>query len=173
MKAVVVYESYWGNTASVAQAVAEGIGPDARAMTTDEATIPVVADADVIVAGAPVIGFSLGSEKVREGLAKTEQDAPKPPDTSHPSMRSWLEALPHGHGAAAAFETRIWWSLRGATGTIESGLRQAGYRPIAKAGKFVVDGKYGPLRKGELDRARQWGREVAVAAGIGNDGTRA
>jgi len=31
MKAVVVYESLWGNTAAVAQAIAEGIGGEARA----------------------------------------------------------------------------------------------------------------------------------------------
>ncbi len=29
MKTIVAYESYWGNTASVARAIAEGLGPDA------------------------------------------------------------------------------------------------------------------------------------------------
>src|SRR5512140_1529824 len=38
MKGIVVYESYWGNTASVAQAIAEGLGEGARAMSTAEAT---------------------------------------------------------------------------------------------------------------------------------------
>ena len=38
MKAVVVYESLWGNTAAVARAIAAGIGPDARALSTSEAT---------------------------------------------------------------------------------------------------------------------------------------
>jgi flavodoxin len=37
MKAIVVYESHWGNTEAVARAIAEGIGPDAEAMTTDQA----------------------------------------------------------------------------------------------------------------------------------------
>ena len=165
MKAVVVYESLWGNTAAVARAVAEGFGPDARAMTTDEATEPVVAEADVIVAGAPVIAFSLASDRTRNDIAKAEKDAPTPPDTAHPSLRSWLASLPAGHGVSAAFETRIWWSPRGATGAIEQGLRKAGYARIAKPGKFVVDGKYGPLRDGELDKARQWGHDVAIAAG--------
>ena len=31
----------------------------------------------------------------------------------------------------------------------------------AKAEKFVVKDKYGPLREGELERARQWGKELA------------
>jgi flavorubredoxin len=167
MKAVIVYESLWGNTAAVARAVAEGFGPSARAVTTDEATEPLVAEADVIVAGAPVIAFSLASDKTRNDIARAEKDAPTPPDTSHPSLKTWLASLPAGHGRAAAFETRLWWSPRGAVGTIEKGLKQAGYAPIAKPGKFVVDGKYGPLREGELERARRWGHELAVAVGAG------
>ena len=35
MHAVVVYESFWGNTAAIARAIADGIGPEASAMTTD------------------------------------------------------------------------------------------------------------------------------------------
>jgi flavodoxin len=54
MKAIVVHESYWGNTASVARAIAEGIGAGAQALTTTEATAKVVAAADLIVAGSPV-----------------------------------------------------------------------------------------------------------------------
>ena len=33
MKAIVVYESHWGNTAAVTRAIAEGIGPEAQAMS--------------------------------------------------------------------------------------------------------------------------------------------
>ena len=46
MKAVVVYESLWGNTAAVARAIAEGIGPQAQALCTDEASADVVAPAE-------------------------------------------------------------------------------------------------------------------------------
>jgi hypothetical protein len=28
-----------------------------------------------------------------------------------------------------------------------------GYRPVAKAERFVVQGKYGPLKDGEVERA--------------------
>lgn len=171
MNAVVVYESHWGNTAAIARAVAEGLGPEARALTTDEASTASIADADLIVAGAPVIGFSLASDKMRDNMANDSSKAPSPADLSHPSMRSWLRDLPPGHGRSAAFETRIWWSPRGATGDIERGLRSAGYTPVAKAAKFVVEGSYGPLRDGELERARQWGtdlKETLTATGAAN-----
>jgi len=168
MKAVVVFESLWGNTAAVAHAVADGLGSGTRCLTTDEASREAIADADLIVAGAPVLGFSLGREQMRATIARDEADAPRPPDLSHPSLRSWLEALPRGTGRSAAFETRIWWSPRGATGDIETRLEQAGYRPIAKSKKFVVGGKYGPLREGELERARHWGEELAAVVGPGS-----
>jgi flavodoxin len=166
MKAVVVYESLWGNTAAIARAIAEGLGPGAEALTTDAASAEAVAEADLIVAGAPVLGFSLPSDQMLESVARSERDAPTPPDLSHPSMRSWLDSLPRGTGRAAAFETRIWWSPRGATGDIESRLKRAGYHTIAKAEKFVVKDKYGPLREGEMERARQWGKELAETVGI-------
>jgi flavodoxin len=161
MKAVVVYESLWGNTAAVAKSIADGIWPGARVVATDRPPAEVLADTDLVVAGAPVFGFSLPTEQIRDAIARDEADAPVPPDLSRPSLRSWLEALPRGTARSAAFETRIWWSPRGATGDIEQRLAQAGYRTVAKAKKFVVQGKYGPLREGELERARQWGEELA------------
>jgi hypothetical protein len=163
MKAVVIYESLWGNTAAVARAVAEGIGPQARWLTTDEASPEAIENADLVVAGAPVLAFSLGGDRIRAAIARDEADAPQPPDLSHPSLRSWLDGLPKGTGRSAAFETRIWWSPRGATGDIQTRLTRAGYRPVAKPQKFVVEDKYGPLRDGEVERARHWGHELAAA----------
>jgi len=50
MKAVVVYESLWGNTAATAHAIAAGIGPDAQALPTDQASDAIIAEAGLIVA---------------------------------------------------------------------------------------------------------------------------
>ncbi len=162
MKAVVVYESLWGNTAAVARAIAEGLGPEVCALSTAEATAEAIAGADLIVAGAPVIAFALPRDQMRQNLAN-DPKAPAPPDLSHPSMRSWLAGLPAGRGRAAAFETRIWWSPGGSTRAILRGLGRAGYRSLAKPGRFIVEGAYGPLREGELERARVWGAELAKA----------
>jgi hypothetical protein len=159
MEAIVVYESVWGNTAAIARAIAEGIGGGTQAFATDAVPPERLAAADLIVAGSPVFAFSLPSEAMRERILQSETDGP-PPDLSHPSLRSWLDALPAGHGRAAAFETRIWWSPRGATGTIEKKLANAGYARLVKAEKYVVQDKHGPLREGESERARAWGRTL-------------
>jgi hypothetical protein len=166
MNAIVVYESHWGNTAAVARAIAEGIGPEARALSTAEASgaaLAALEDSDLIVAGAPLLGFSLPTENMLKSLAANWSSGPTPPDLSHPAMRAWLAALPKGNGRAAAFETRISWSPGSAASAILRELNRAGHRPVAKAQKFIVKGKYGPLRDGELERAKQWGAELAGA----------
>ncbi len=165
MKAVVVYESHWGNTAAIARAIAEGIGPEARALSTAEATGEEIAGADLVVAGAPLLGFSLPTDAVLKGMAANAGKDPTPPDLSHPAMRSWLDALPKGSGRAAAFETRIWWSPGSAAKAIISRLEKAGYQRVAESQRFIVKGKYGPLREGELEKAKLWGAELARAMG--------
>jgi flavorubredoxin len=163
MRAIVVYESHWGNTAAVARAIAEGFGPEAQAMSTAEATGAVVTAADLIVAGSPLLGFALPTEGMLKGIASSAANDPTPPDLSHPGMRMWLDALPPGHGRAAAFETRIWWSPGSAAKAILKRLTAHGYVALDPAQKFIVDGKYGPLRAGELARAKAWGAALAQA----------
>lgn len=160
MKSVVVYESHWGNTAAIADAIAAGLGPGAVALTTDEATGAALDGADLIVAGAPVMGLRLPTERALHGMSG-DRKAPREPDMSHPSMRSWLERLPAGNGRGWAFETGLRWSPGGATGAIEDGLEAAGYRRLARAHRFIVKGVYGPLRDGELEAARAWGARLA------------
>ena len=166
MKAMVVYESLWGNTAAVARAIAEGIGPDARALSTAEATSEALSGVDLVVAGSPVLGFKLPTDKMREG-ARTNPGGkpPRPADLSHPSMRSWLDALPTGHGRSAAFDTQVRGPFGKAAPTIAEALEKAGYARLADPVGFTVAGKFGPLRKGELERARRWGSELAAAMG--------
>jgi len=162
MKAVVVYESLWGNTAAVARAIAEGIGPEAVALSTAEATPEVVRDAKLIVAGAPIQGFSLPTDRMRAGVRTDTQPAP---DLSAPTLRSWLEHLPAGQGRSAAFDTKIRWSPGSAASVIDRELAKAGYAPLVKAEHFIVAGQTGPLKDGELERARAWGGQLARTAG--------
>ena len=159
MKAVVVYESLWGNTAAVARAIADGIGPEARALSTAEATPDVIADADMIVAGAPIQGFSLPTDRMREGV---KLDTVPAPDVSAPTLRHWLEQLPAGHGRSAAFDTKIRWSPGSAASIIDRELAKAGYTPVIKSEHFIVSGQTGPLKDGELERARQWGHTLGA-----------
>jgi flavodoxin len=163
VRAIVVYESYWGSTKQVAEAVAEGIGPDVRALTTDEATPDLVAGADLIVAGAPMHAFSLPRESGLDNL-KNDKKAPRPADVSHPTLRSWLKELPKGSGKGAGFDTRFKRSPGSAAKKVRKELQKAGYSPVGDDGEFLVAGTYGPMQDGELDRAREWGATLALLA---------
>jgi len=159
MKAAVVYESLWGNTAAIARAIAEGIGSDATALSTAEATPAALAGVDLIVAGAPLLGFALPTEAMR-GSIKSNSANP-PADLSAPSMRSWLEKLPAGTGRCAGFETAIWWSPGSSAKTIAKSLEALGYRRAAQPKRLIVTDRFGPLRDGELDGAKAWGASLA------------
>jgi len=163
MKALVVYESLWGNTTAVARAVAEGLGPGARALSTAEATASELAGADLVVAGSPVLAFRMPTDQMRESVRSTPPDAPGPADLSHPPMHSWLAALAPASAAAAAFDTQVRGPFGKAAPAIAKGLERAGYRIIAKPQGFTVAGKYGPLREGELECAQAWGEELRRA----------
>ena len=124
----------------------------------------MVAGEYLIVAGSPVFVFKMSSDQMRESIRKTP--APTPPDLSHPAMAAWLESLPVGSAAVAAFDTEARGPFGKAAPTIARSLEASGYRLIGKPTGFYVSGKYGPLRDGELDRAREWGRDLAAALAV-------
>jgi flavodoxin len=165
MKAVVVYESLWGNTAAVARAIAEGLGPGVQALSTAEAVGEAMDGVDLIVAGSPIIGFRLPTDKMRDAVRANPGPAPRPPDLSHPALSSWLNDLPAGKGRSAAFETKIRGPWGSAVSAISKRLERAGYAPLGKPQGFIVVGKFGPLRDGEIERARAWGAELAKLMG--------
>lgn len=159
MQALIVYESLWGSTAAVAHAIAEGLGEGARVASTAEAAAGAVAEADLIVAGGPVFVFHLSSDRVREDIrARPEPGAPTP-DLDHPSMRSWLDALPPGSAYCAAFDTHVRGPFGRGAPAIARALQDKGYRLLESEG-FVVHGKYGPMSAAELARARAWGAHL-------------
>lgn len=162
MDAVVVYESFWGNTARVAHAIAEGIGPEARVLSTDDATDAVLTPANLIVVGAPILGFSLPTESMRKQIAN-DPKAPSPADLSHRSMREWLAAVPKGDARYATFETGFKWSPGSSARKIGRSLEAAGYQQLVKPERFLITGSYGPLDEGEVDRARAWGAGLTLA----------
>jgi hypothetical protein len=163
MKALVVYESLFGNTSTIARAIAEGLGT--RALSTAEATAAEIADVDLIVAGAPIHILGLPSAKTREDVRTGGYgQPPSVPDLSHPPMREWLAALPKRRCRSAAFETGVdAWYGHGAATKIARGFERVGYAAVVRPQRFNVTGRplqptaFGVLCEGEIERARQWG----------------
>ncbi|PVV83285.1 flavodoxin family protein [Dehalogenimonas alkenigignens] len=160
MKATVVYQSLWGNTALIAHAIAEGLGPDTKVLSTFAAAPESLLEDDLLIIGSPVLGFSLPNDKMIESIRANFGKAPSPPDLTQPSMRTWLGSLPPGKQYFAAFETRVKGPFGKATPAIYEIMQKLGYRPITDARQFIVTGTYGPLKDGEVERGCAWGTEL-------------
>jgi hypothetical protein len=170
VRALVVYESMFGNTRDVAQAVADGIG---TAMAVDlvevsKAPTSIPADVALLVVGGPTHAHGMTKPESREDSARRAGDRL----VSHGiGVREWLERLapPTGTIGAAAFDTRIkgprllWGSAAEAVG---KRLRALGFREIASPEDFLVGGPTGPmfdrLIPGEVERAGAWGARLGA-----------
>ena len=167
MNAIVVYESMYGNTRRIADAIAEGLGGAMVAGVHEE---PAELDSvDLLIVGGPTHLHGLATSLSRRMAAEAagEDGAEVDPGaTEGPGLRKWMHALPHREGAlAAAFDTRLDRSTA-LTGTaaqaIGRRLRRRGHTVVGTA-SFLVEDAIGPLEDGEIDRARRWGGELAHA----------
>ncbi len=163
MRALVVYESLFGNTETVAHAVADGLRARFEVTVADAGTMPRADGVDLLVVGGPTHAFGMTrpatrQDAVRQGASRTE--------AVEAGLREWLDRSPQLAGiAAAAFDTRVDRPLVGsAARKAHKRLRRLGCRMLVPAESFAVTGTPGPLADGERERARQWGADVASAA---------
>jgi hypothetical protein len=163
MKALVVYESLWGNTEEVARAVAAGLAETCEVEVADVATMPSVAeDVGLLVAGGPTHAFSMSRPSTRaDAVTKGATHPPGPV-----GLREWLERLPTTgrHPTVATFDTRVdkVRRLPGSAARKAAHLvRRHGLRLAGPARSFYVSDMAGPLLEGEVARATTWGRELA------------
>lgn len=157
MKTLIVYDSIFGNTEKVAQAMAEALAAQG------EATLRRVADVQpgnlaglrLLLVGSPTRAFR-----------------------PTPATVAWLKALPAGalQGVrVGAFDTRMQVekapailrflvSLFGfAAKPIAAHLQKAGGALACPPEGFIVLGTEGPLQEGELERAATWAKAAARA----------
>ena len=70
MSILVVYESMWGNTRAVADAIARGLGPDTAVVEVTRAPADIPADVDLLVVGGPTHAFSMSRGTTRHDAAQ-------------------------------------------------------------------------------------------------------
>ena len=163
-RALVIFESMFGNTRTIAEAVAEGLSSRFVTDLTEVSLAPtrIAGDVSIVVVGGPTHAFGLTRPRTRQDAA-TQADGPILSPAN--GLREWFEATerPRSGVRAAAFDTRIdkprvpGSAARGA----EKRLRRLGFRVVAAAESFYVTGTKGPLVPGEVERARRWAEQVA------------
>lgn len=155
MQTLVIYDSKFGNTEKIAEAIARGVGPvsGVRVTSAAEATRALESPAsrpDLVLIGGP-----------------TQNHGPSA------GLRVFLAALPAVlRGApAACFDTRYRGPvlLMGSAATAAAkALAKAGTEIVAPPESFFII-RRGPLplqtlEPGEIERAEAWGRAIAASA---------
>lgn len=153
MKALVVYDSAYGNTAKVAAAIAAGM--NTRALQINDVSKSELSDTDLLVIGSPTQGGQ-----------------------PLPSVMEFVDDLSSSEIKGkkfAAFDTRfdikdqnlpfriLMKTIGYAAEKIAAGLRSKDSHQIAKPEGFVVIDKEGPLKPGELERASIWGKQLLAS----------
>jgi hypothetical protein len=170
VRAVIVYESIYGNTLEIAEAIAAGLRGRAEVsvLPVSEADPSGLGQLDLLVVGGPthVRGLSRGSTRERAIADAPGKGLRTVAGKGDPGLREWLAGLTDGGFAVAAFDTRLKAPAM-VTGRASLGiarrLRRHGLSPLTSATSFFVN-RNNQLLAGETDRARRWGRDLAELA---------
>jgi hypothetical protein len=170
MRGLVVYESMFGSTREVAEAVAAGLGSgmDVRVVRAVDAADDDLVGVDLLVVGAPTHVHGMPRPSTRRG-APDYVDKPgndlelEPGADPEAGVREWLTGLHDLNLTGAAFDTRVD-APAAVTGRASKGIAKLlsghGISVDAPNESFLVD-KHSALLPGELDRARSWGEGLA------------
>jgi flavodoxin I len=157
MKSVVVYDSLYGNTKAIAQAIGDALPGEVQVLSVGEVNPGDLGTADLLIVGSP-------TQRLRPTVAAT----------------SFLKSIPQKglKGVkVAAFDTRLTWSeiekvrilafvvkIFGgyAAAPIAGRLgKKGGELTVSPVGFYVASGE-GPLVEGELERAAAWARQIVA-----------
>jgi hypothetical protein len=168
--AVVVYESIFGNTKAVTDAVVAALAErceDVRAVEVGVAPQRLDGEDLLLVVGGPTHAFSLSRPQTRE---TAREQAGGDSVSAGIGLREWLAELEVPAGTrAAAFDTRIKKKFvpGSAARSAEKRLRRLGVTMAAPPESFWVADVSGPLLEGERERARAWALTLVPGPGEG------
>jgi len=157
MTVLIIYDSMFGNTQKIAEAMASAFAaPDAvRVLPVKEAKVEDLANVDLLIVGSPTQG-GRPMPDIAQLLAQVTRNALK-------------------NVSAAAFDTRflennqnialrlLMKTIGDAAPKVAGLLKKKGGKLIAPPEGFIVNGKEGPLADGELERAKQWAKNLKLA----------
>jgi hypothetical protein len=165
-RALVVFESMYGNTERIAEAVAGGLRQTLDVETCEVGAAAATFDrVELLVVGGPTHAHGMSSPSTRLSAAEKVE---VPLRSTRLGIREWLAGLDGDFGsiAAAAFDTRVkgpavLWGSAARRAAAE--LRRLGFHEVVPPESFLV--AFSPLEDavvpGEVERARAWGAGLA------------
>jgi flavodoxin len=152
MKKVILYDSMFGNTQKVAEAIGNGLGGECVLCHVKEAKLQELKEAGLVVVGSPTHG----------GRASAPTQA----------LFKQLDKSVLANTQVAVFDTRVAMGdqpvllrmllklIGFASPKMAKVLASKGGMLLLEPEGFIVEDKEGPLRNGELERAQQWGEKI-------------
>ncbi len=141
MTALVVYDSTYGNTEKVAQAIGQAVAGKVRRV--GQVSPSDLKEFDLVIIGSPTMGG-------------------RPTEAIQALLKAVGPALKGAN--VAAFDTRLtskWVRIFGyAAPRIAGSLKEMGAALLGSPEGFFVLGKEGPLKEGELERAAAWAKGI-------------
>ncbi len=169
MRALLVYESMYGNTAKIGEAIAEALREQGIEMVSGPVSRigpEAAGEIDLLAVGGPTHVHGMSSAKSRQSAVDDDKNTYAEP-TIAPGLREWIADLTPGDGRmAGAFDTRIDKAMF-LTGSAAKGiakrLGRQGFHLVLGPESFQVT-TANELVEGELHHATTWGVDLAHAA---------
>jgi len=158
MKALIIYDSMFGNTEKVAQAMATALAAktEAIARRVGEVAPAELAGLNLLIVGSPTQGFQ-PTASVKKLLAAIPNQGLEGVKVAAFDTRIAVETV---NSRALTFMVNLFGY---AAKPIANRLQKKGGTLIAPPEGFIVNGKEGPLKEGELERAVQWAKQLTTA----------
>jgi flavodoxin len=157
MKAMVVYDSVFGNTGQIGQAIGDALGSQAEVETrqVSEVKPEQLAGLDVLVVGSPTRQFkpTPATTSLLKGIPKDGLDGVKVAAFDTRFTESNIAEAP----AILGFFVRIFGY---AAEPIAGRLEKKGGELVLPPEGFYVGDTEGPLLEGELERAAAWANQI-------------
>jgi flavodoxin len=160
MKALVVYDSAYGNTQRIAQAVGSAMGSseDVQVLNVSEVEPDQLAGLDLLIIGSPTQRFRPKSA-MSHMLNSIQDNSLKDVRVAAFDTRLTWEEI--NKISALAFFVRLSGDSAYAAKHLANQLKKKGGQLVVPPEGFYVEGMEGPLVQGELERAMDWGKQIA------------
>lgn len=161
MKITVIYDSVYGNTQKVAEAIHKSADAqhDAKLFQVKDVSSEALDRVDLLIIGSPTHGGWF-TQDVRDFLNSLELD-----ETENMKAAAFdTSSTKNGEGAFVRFVINV---FKQAAPRLLKVLDKKGFDTI-ESRSFWVKGKEGPLMNGELDEAKKWTERILSTAGKQN-----
>ena len=156
MKALVVYDSEFGNTKQIAMAIGgifESLD-EVEVLRVGEVLVEQFKGLDFLIVGSPTQRFR-PTKPTSDFLKRIPKDGLKSISAAAFDTRLTIEEIEET--GVLAFFVRIFGY---AAQPIGNGLKKKGAELVTSPEGFYVEGVKGPLVEGDLERAEAWGRQM-------------